>query len=230
MQFDIFRRSRKVETNLSLVFLGWRRTPCSGWTRRQRRSWRPGHWPPSSDGPPPPMYSPSTLETTKTSTTVCRRPRASTSALSLPATLTSSWSGGRGRRDSERTGTRRRRWRSRSSAPAGQLRFMVCRKLWKKLSPIHWLTPASLETQDVSTFSFIWSILLIYFYSLFLICFFILSFFQPKRLISMGTPPRKSPLLQMGIKTEDLILGYDNVFSYVSLLCMFYECLKSIVL
>ena len=68
------------------------------------------------------------------------------------------------------------------------------------------------------------------FYSLFLICFFILSFFQPKRLISMGTPPRKSPLLQMGIKTEDLILGYDNVFSYVSLLCMFYECLKSIVL
>ena len=158
MQFNIFRRSRKVETNLSLVFWGWRRTPCSGWTRRQRRSWRPGHWLLSSDGPPPPMYSPSTLETTKTNTTVCRQPRGSISALWSPATLTLSWSGGRGKRDLARTGTRRRRWRSRSSAPDGQLRFMVCLKLWKKLSPIHWLTPASSETQDVSTFFLVYLI------------------------------------------------------------------------
>ena len=40
-----------------------------------------------------------------------------------------------------------------------------------------------------------------------LIRFLMLFFFQPKRLISMDTPPRKSPLLQMDIKMEDLILG-----------------------
>ena len=40
-----------------------------------------------------------------------------------------------------------------------------------------------------------------------LISFLMFLFFQPKRLISMDTPPRKSPLLQMDIKMEDLILG-----------------------
>lgn len=40
----------------------------------------------------------------------------------------------------------------------------------------------------------------------------------------MGTRPRKSPLLQMDIKMEDLMLGY--VFLMFSLLCML-VCLKS---
>ena len=210
MHFNIFRRSRKGETSLFLDFWELRKTLFFDWMRRQRRSWRHGHWRLSSDGLPPPMYSPLTLETIKTNTTACRQLRASTSVPSLPATLTSSWREGKGRRGLEKMETRKKRWRSRSSAPAVQLRFMVCLKLWKKLSPIHWHTPASLGTQDVSTFLYIWSILLFSIFILnliFSVVSLFLSFFQPKRLISMVTPPRKSPLLQMDIRTEDLIPG-----------------------
>ena len=53
-------------------------------------------------------------------------------------------------------------------------------------------------------FYLIASLVLFFFIS---ISFLMLFFFQPKRLISMDTPPRKSPLLQMDIKMEDLILG-----------------------
>ena len=149
----ICRRSKKAETSWCHACSGWQRTPCSGWTRRPRRSWRRGLWPLLSAGLPRPMSSPSTLATTRTSTTACRPLRANTSAPSSLATSTSSWREGRGKSDLERMETKRRRWKSPSSALAGQLRFMVCLKLWKKLSPILWHTPASSETQDVSTFS-----------------------------------------------------------------------------
>ena len=49
--------------------------------------------------------------------------------------------------------------------------------------------------------------LVLFLYIIILISFLMLFFFQPKRLISMDTLPRKSPLLPMDIKMEDLILG-----------------------
>ena len=121
--------------------------------RERKATWR-DLWPSfahrSDDGRRRPTCSPWTLATTRTSTTASRPPRASRSAPSLPATSTLSSRGAHVRSASARTETRRRLWRSPSSAPAGPSRSTGCRPPWRRPSPTRWPSQDCWETPAVS--------------------------------------------------------------------------------